>query len=59
MKWEGRSVLVTGAASFIWSHPVDGLIDRGAVVRVVDDLSFASKDRTSVRADFERRLTER
>src|SRR5882762_8676652 len=39
MNWRGRPVLVTGGASFIGSHLVDGLIARGAIVRVVDDLS--------------------
>jgi nucleoside-diphosphate-sugar epimerase len=39
MDWAGRKVLVTGGASFIGSHLVDSLVERGAVVRVVDDLS--------------------
>jgi len=39
MNWNGRPVLVTGGASFIGSHLVEGLIARGATVRVVDDLS--------------------
>lgn len=39
MNWKGRPVLVTGGASFIGSHLVDGLVERGAAVRVVDDLS--------------------
>jgi nucleoside-diphosphate-sugar epimerase len=37
--WKDRPVLVTGGASFIGSHLVDALVERGAVVRVVDDLS--------------------
>lgn len=39
MNWKHRSVLVTGGASFIGSHLVDDLVERGASVRVVDDLS--------------------
>jgi nucleoside-diphosphate-sugar epimerase len=39
MDWSRRKVLVTGGASFIGSHLVDALVARGALVRVVDDLS--------------------
>jgi nucleoside-diphosphate-sugar epimerase len=37
--WKDRAVLVTGGASFIGSNLVDALVERGARVRVVDDLS--------------------
>ncbi len=37
--WQGRSVLITGGTSFIGSSIADRLIERGAKVRVVDDLS--------------------
>jgi UDP-glucose 4-epimerase len=37
--WSGRRVLVTGGTSFIGSNLVDRLVDRGAKVRVVDDLT--------------------
>ena len=39
MEWGSSKVLVTGGASFIGSHLVDALLDRGADVRVVDNLS--------------------
>jgi nucleoside-diphosphate-sugar epimerase len=37
--WNDRKVLVTGGASFIGSHLTDALLQRGAKVRIVDDLS--------------------
>ncbi len=39
MVWKNKKVLVTGGSSFIGSHLVDLLVEAGAKVRVVDDLS--------------------
>ena len=39
MSWRDRRALVTGGASFIGSHLVRALIEAGARVRVVDNLS--------------------
>jgi nucleoside-diphosphate-sugar epimerase len=39
MLWSGQHTLVTGGASFIGSHLVEALVERGATVRVVDNLS--------------------
>jgi len=39
MNWKGKRVLITGGASFIGSSLVDAPVSRGAIVRVVDDLS--------------------
>jgi nucleoside-diphosphate-sugar epimerase len=44
MDWTGRRVLVTGGASFIGSHLVDALVERGAWVRIVDDLSSGRRE---------------
>jgi nucleoside-diphosphate-sugar epimerase len=37
--WHNHPVLVTGGCSFIGSHLTDALVERGAKVRIVDDLS--------------------
>jgi nucleoside-diphosphate-sugar epimerase len=39
MKWQNQRVLVTGGASFIGSNLVMALVEKGARLRVADDLS--------------------
>ncbi|HEV8238488.1 MAG TPA: NAD-dependent epimerase/dehydratase family protein [Thermoanaerobaculia bacterium] len=47
----GLRVLVTGGAGFIGSHLVDALVERGARVRVLDDLSSGSVDNLAHHGD--------
>ena len=42
--WSNTLAFVTGGASFIGSHLVDALLERGARVRVVDDLSSGRRE---------------
>src|SRR5437870_5021101 len=51
MNWTARKVLVTGGASFIGSHLVQALVARGALVRVVDDLSSGKLANIQVEID--------
>ena len=37
--WKKYNVLVTGGASFIGSHIVDALLNKGTTIRIVDDLT--------------------
>ncbi|KUP93474.1 SDR family NAD(P)-dependent oxidoreductase [Tritonibacter horizontis] len=60
--YSGKSVLVTGGASFIGSHLCESLVDAGARVSVVDDLSSGRKENLSLIQDqitfFEEDLRE-
>lgn len=51
MDWNGCRTLVTGGASFIGSHLVDALVERGAAVRVVDNLSSGELDNIRAHID--------
>jgi len=44
MDWKNRNVLITGGASFIGSALTDALVERGARVRIVDNLSSGKKE---------------
>lgn len=44
MDWSKKNVLVTGGCSFIGSHLVESLVERGAYVRAVDDLSSGIRE---------------
>ncbi len=53
-KWKNKKVLVTGGTSFIGSNLVDKLVDLGAGVRVVDDLSSGKKENIKDHLKFKR-----
>lgn len=44
MFWKNRRVLVTGGASFIGAALVDALVERGAWVRAIDNLSSGRRE---------------
>jgi nucleoside-diphosphate-sugar epimerase len=52
--FDGASALVTGGAGFIGSHIVRRLVQLGARVRVVDDLSTGKADNLLPNVDFRR-----
>jgi UDP-glucose 4-epimerase len=47
-----RTVVVTGGAGFIGSHLVDGLVDRGFDVHIVDNMTGGKRERIDPRAAF-------
>ncbi len=51
---DDSNVLVTGGAGLVGSHLAASLLDRGATVRVADDLSKGTRDRVPDGADFVR-----
>ncbi len=56
MDWRRISTLVTGGASFIGSHLVDALLERGAQVKIVDDLSSGRQE--NIQEHLRRRSVE-
>lgn len=48
----GRIVLVTGGAGFIGSHLTDALLERGLVVRVIDNFHTGSRENLNPRAQL-------
>lgn len=56
IQWSGCHVLATGGASFIGSYLVDALVERGARVRLVDDLSSGTIE--NIRAHVEAKRVE-
>lgn len=48
----GQKCVVTGGAGFIGSHIVDALVDLGATVTVIDDLSSGRRENVNSRASL-------
>ena len=62
-QYEGKRVLVTGAAGFLASHLVDVLVEMGAEVRALDNLADGRMDNLAASRDriefFETTIVER
>jgi len=54
MQRDGTRTLVTGGASFIGSHLVDALVERGARVRIIDNLSSGKLENIRAHIDAKR-----
>ena len=52
MELQNKKILVTGGAGFIGSHTVDALIEKGAKVIVIDNLSTGKKENLNPKAKF-------
>lgn len=52
MNIKGKKILVTGGAGFIGSHTVDELIEQGADVVIIDNLSSGRKQNINKKARF-------
>lgn len=52
MELRGKKVLVTGGAGFIGSHTVDALLQEGADVFIIDDLSTGRRENLNPNARF-------
>jgi len=52
MEFQESTVLITGGAGLVGSHLADQLLDAGATVRVVDDLSKGNQERVPTGAPF-------
>lgn len=52
MELKNKKILVTGGAGFIGSHTVDALINQGAKIVIVDNLSTGRKENLNPKAKF-------
>lgn len=50
-QFEGKKIIVTGGAGFIGSHIVEALVEKGAKVTVIDNLSTGKKDNLALIKD--------